>query len=215
MTDTDPTKAERLLLAHDYATKLGEICVGMANVKRQVLYARGRPENDAEHSFHLGLSAVELAATFHPELNPGLVAQFSNVHDLAEVYAGDVPSHKLTKEQRELKEANEAAAVERLLIELPPHTADLLRRYEEQQEPEARFVRFVDKMLPVIMHVQVPIENKEVLEREYGYKTEADVLAGREERTQMLREMFPEFDFIYELREALSATQRQRLFAPE
>jgi 5'-deoxynucleotidase YfbR-like HD superfamily hydrolase len=215
MTDIDPTRNERAQEAHDYLLKLGEISIQMAGVSRQVVYAEDRPENDAEHSYHLGLSAVEIAANYYPELDAGLIAQFSYVHDLAEVYAGDTPSHNLTKEERVAKETNEKNAVERLLTELPPHTAALLQRYEEQEEPEARFVRFVDKLLPSIIHSLVPEPNREVLARSYGYANADDLLVKRAERTAMLREMFPEFDFIHEIRDLTAATARKRIYSQE
>lgn len=203
---------ERAQQAHDYLVKLGEVSLGMANVERQVVYAEGRAENDAEHSYNLGLLAVELAASYYPELDAGLVAQFSSVHDLVEVYAGDTPSHNLTEAERREKEEREHKAKERLLLELPPNTADLLRRYEEQKEPEARFVRFIDKLLPSIIHGLVPEPNRAVLEREYGYTSAEDLLVNRDERTARLREMFPEFEFIHIVRDMLAETARQRMF---
>ena len=212
MTNFDPTHHERVQLAHDQLLKLGEISLSMASIDRQIVYGWDRAEDDAQHSFHLGLSAMEMAASYHPELNVGLVAQFSYVHDLPEVYAGDTPSHGLTDQQRTEKEEREHKAKERLLEELPPHIADLLRRYEEQVEPEARFVRFIDKLLPSIMHAQIPAPNRAVLQREYGYTTANNLLVNRDERTAKLREMFPEFNFIHIVRNLLAQTSRQRMF---
>lgn len=212
MTNFDPTWHEKAHLAHDQLLKLGEISLGMASVDRQVVYGWERAEDDAQHSFHLGISAIEMAASYQPELNVGLVAQFSYVHDLPEVYAGDTPSHGLTDQQRKEKEDREHLGKERLLEELPPHLADLLRRYEEQIEPKARFVRFIDKLLPSIIHAQVPAPNRAILKREYGYTKASDLLANRNERTAKLREMFPEFDFIHIVRDLLAQTSRQRMY---
>lgn len=93
--------------AHDDLVRLGDLTVRFANVHRSTLYPDGHYENDAEHSFHLALSATEIAASYHPELDVGLVSQFSIVHDLAEIYAGDVPSYKLNDDERAKKEIAE------------------------------------------------------------------------------------------------------------
>ena len=37
------------------------------------------------------------------------------------------------------------------LVTLPPHTASLLENYEAQADPESRFVRAVDKLMPVVV----------------------------------------------------------------
>ncbi|MEU8175662.1 HD domain-containing protein [Microbispora hainanensis] len=47
-----------------------------------------RRENDAEHSFTLGLAAVCLAPLIDPALDSGRIARYALVHDLPEVHAG-------------------------------------------------------------------------------------------------------------------------------
>lgn len=216
MVEQGPYSSERAREAHEYLLELGKISVQMASVERATHYPPGRPENDAEHSFNLGLSAMELAANYYPELDTGLVAQFSYVHDLVEVHTGDTPTFDITAEARAAKEAAEQAAVERLLKELPPHTASLLERYEKQTEPEARFVRFIDKLLPAIIHSVATDVNREVFKDAYGLKTAAEVTVTRRERTAYLQKLFPDFDFIHEVRELVSQTSRERIFgSPE
>lgn len=53
----------------------------------------------------------------------GIVAEFSLVHDLPEVYAGDIPTFNISAEARLTKEATEQVSAERLLRELPPYLA--------------------------------------------------------------------------------------------
>ena len=201
--------------AHDSLLKIGEITVKFAGVERATYYPGARPENDVEHSFHLAMSAIEMAATYHPELNSGLIAEFCLVHDLPEVYAGDIPTFNITPEARIAKEAAEAEATEKLLKELPPHIAQLLRRYEEQAEPEARFVRFIDKLLPAIIHSVATDDNKIVFKETYGLKSVEDVQAERHKRTALLQEMFPEFQFVHIVRELVSQTSHDRIFSDD
>ncbi len=213
MTEYQRHTPEKAQEAHDYLLELGRIAVTFAGVERSTHYPNNEPENDTEHSFHLALSAVELAATYHPELNTGLVAEFSIVHDLPEVYAGDTPTFNITPEERVAKELAEAEATARLLAELPPYTAQLLERYEQQTEPEARFVRFVDKLLPAIIHSVATEANRDVFKSTYGLKSAADVEQNRNKRTALLQAMFPEFQFIHMVRDLLSATSRDRIFS--
>lgn len=198
--------------AHDQLLVLGELTVKFADIHRIILYPDGHYENDTEHSFHLALSATEIAANYHPELDVGLVSQFSIVHDLPEVYAGDVPSFERTEEARLKKEKTEDAALEKLFKELPPHTANLLKRYEEQKEPEARFVRLIDKILPAVIHAVAVGANKEDFFNRFNIKTIKDVNDANKRFFDKLQEMFPEFDFILLLREVIAQTSRDRFF---
>ncbi len=138
--------------AHDYLIALGGFVTKFARVTRAPRFPDGALETDVEHSFHLALSATELAASYFPHLDVGLVTQFSLVHDFPEVYAGDVWTFGISDEDRLKKEADEKKATEKLLKELPPHSAQLLKRYEAQKEDEAVFVRFIDKFLPAIIN---------------------------------------------------------------
>jgi len=187
--------------AHDYLLTLGHLTVRFAEVERAPRYPSGRRETDVEHSFHLSLSAVELASDIHPELDIGLVAQFSLVHDLPEVYAGDVWTFDISPEDRAKKEANEHKATQRLLKELPPHTAQLLERYEKQKEPEARFVRFVDKLLPAVINTMAGDAN--TFKEDYNLSSIEELLVSRERHGRGLLEMFPEFDTLHIIKDLL------------
>jgi 5'-deoxynucleotidase YfbR-like HD superfamily hydrolase len=201
--------------AHDYLLKIGQVTVDFAGVDRVPMYTLDRAENDVEHSFHLALSATELAANFHPELDMGLVAQFSLVHDLPEVYVGDVPTFNITSEARKQKEKAEKLATKRLLTELPPHMAQLLERYEKQVEPEARFVRFIDKLLPAVIHSVASDANRKIFMETYNLSSVKDVEIGENTRITFLKDMFPEFDFIHIVRGLVAKTSRDRIFKNE
>lgn len=200
--------------AHDDLVKLGDLTVRFANVHRSTLYPDGHYENDTEHSFHLAISATEIAASYHPELDVGLVSQFSIVHDLAEIYAGDVPSYKLNDDERAKKEAAEKIALEKLLVELPSYTAKLLLRYEAQQEPEARFVRLIDKLLPPVIHTVATEANKEDFLNRFNIVTVEDINKGNELFLTRLKQTFPEFDLLLVVREIITQTSRDRFFPP-
>ena len=198
--------------AHDDLITLGGVSIKLASVTRVMLYGEDKFENDAEHSFHLGLSAVELAGSYYPNLDTGLVAQFSLVHDLTEAYVGDIPSFKIQEDEKRAKEEAEAIALEKLLNELPAHTATLLKRYEQQSEQEARFVRLIDKLIPAVVHIVEPDSNKKYFLKRFDVEDIRKFDEGMEKRAKELADSFPEFDTLMVLQGMLTHTSRTKLF---
>jgi 5'-deoxynucleotidase YfbR-like HD superfamily hydrolase len=196
--------------AHDYLLDLSRLAVRFAQVERAPRYPTGNRENDVEHSFHLALLAVELAADYYPELDVGLVSQYSLVHDLPESYVGDTWTFGISDEDRAKKELAEKKATEKLLRELPPHTAQLLKRYEQQIEPEARFVRLVDKLTPAIINMMAGDAN--TFSEDHGVRTLEELIANLTGRSERLQKMFPEFEFIHMVRELISKTSAEHIF---
>ncbi len=177
--------------AYGYLLKLGNLSVGLAAIERLPKYGIDNSENDSEHSFHLALSATELAADYFPGLDVGLVSQFSLVHDMPEIYTGDVRTFNISKEERINKELAEKESLGRLLKEIPPYTAQLLSRYEKQQEPEARFVRLVDKIMPDIINVVTKMTD--VYEEELNISSAEELRLICETRLIELQDAYPEF----------------------
>jgi hypothetical protein len=108
------------------------------------------------------------------------------------------------------KEEAEKEATEKLINELPPHLSQLLERYEKQIEPEARFVRFVDKMLPAIINIMAGEAG--TFKQDYGIYTLEAIQSGYAERMEKLQSMFPEFDFILLITGLIEQTSQQSLF---
>lgn len=177
--------------AYAHLLTLGKLTVDFSEVTRAPRYPDGHRESDVEHSFNLALSATELATILAPQLDTGLIAQFSLVHDLPEVHTGDVWTFNATDKELADKKAAEAVALKRLMKELPPHTAQLLKRYEEQVEPEARFVRFIDKLVPAIINMLN--EDANSFKEDYGVTSAEAVLEKRAGHMDRLHKMFPEF----------------------
>lgn len=151
------SKADCARLA-DSLVDLARLALAFGRVDRTAVYHPDQttPESDTDHTVMLGWAACALAATWFPQLDVGLIAQFALVHDAPEVYAGDTPTLRITDAERAAKAEREAAAVDRLAAEFThqlPWFPDTLRVYEHQQLPEARFVRGVDKVLPKLVHL--------------------------------------------------------------
>lgn len=190
--------------------RLGGLASQFSGVERATQHPDGRRENDVEHSFSLALIAYEIATSCYPKLDKGLVVQFALLHDLPEVYAGDVWTFGISDEARVQKELDEKQAIVRLLQEIPPHLAQLLRRYEQQTEQEARFVRLVDKLMPAVTIVLAGVAS--TFNDDFDVSTLHELQAGRPERAARLREQFPEFPLLHELRVELSELVDKTLF---
>jgi putative hydrolase of HD superfamily len=132
---------------------VADIIVPFYQVEREVplRFAANRLENDAEHSWSLALMACALAPHVDPKLDIGKVCQFAVVHDLVEVYAGDT-SNFADQAKKDTKEKREKQALKKLqkkLLDLPWIT-ETIEEYESQSSDEARFVKSVDKILPLL-----------------------------------------------------------------
>jgi len=180
---------------------LGKQAMFFSRIDRVPRYADGERESDAEHSFMLALIAPELAVALGRNLDIGLVSQYATVHDLIELKTSDVATFLFDDEQQRAKEADEHSALAELLTELPPHTAYMLGRYEAQADPEARFVRYVDKLLPIVVDI---IGAGERVMREDFDVTDAEALRECHVKLQarlvrMFGEEFPEITLAHEL----------------
>ncbi len=139
----------------------------------------GRAENDAEHSFMLALIALPLAEQYYPKLDSGLVAKYALVHDLAEAYVGDTPTHdideiglknKANLEREGLKQFKNEYAV------LAPSLVSLVDEYEGQADAESRFVRMLDKLVTV--SIQFP-NDYETMKKSFGRKDHERMVQAR------------------------------------
>jgi 5'-deoxynucleotidase YfbR-like HD superfamily hydrolase len=143
----------------DAVTELGGLATLFAAVNRTCCYWPDQvtPESDSDHTVMLAWIAPAVAALLYPgRLDTGLVAEFAVLHDAVEVFAGDTPTLRITSAGLAAKAAREKEAARewhRRFSGRLPWVADRIRRYERQEEPEARFVRAVDKQLTRIVHM--------------------------------------------------------------
>ena len=117
--------------------------------------AAGRQESTAEHSWRLALFAGVLAPSF-PALDLRRVLMMCLIHDLGELYTGDVSAALEPDAAEKYEEEHQAA---RRIFSLLPESqaAELLqlwREYGVGETPEARFVKALDKAETIIQHNQ-------------------------------------------------------------
>ena len=190
--ETAPEFAPEQRTPASIALELGALSMRFARVERVPRYEDGRRESDVEHSFMLSMVATEIAHLLYPDMNIGLVGEYAKVHDLIEIIVGDVATFALSPEELAAKETVEHAALESLLADLPPYTANLLRRYESQEDRESRFVRAVDKHLAVV--VDILGQGKRVMDEDYGVTSRAELHACQDTLHQRIANRFSEFE---------------------
>ncbi len=134
---------------------IARVALTFGEVDRTTMHADGvRFESDTTHTVMLAMVAAEYARALG--LDPMVAVAYAMVHDLPETYAKDTcTAWGLTEEQKSDKAKREEAATRRLHLELGPHSVvmEWLRAYEGQEAPEARLVRYLDKVLPKLTHI--------------------------------------------------------------
>jgi putative hydrolase of HD superfamily len=117
---------------------------------RQGWLARGIPtehcESVAEHTFAVAVLAMLLADSFFQELNIAKVVRMALIHDIGEVYAGDIiPSNHISSAEKHRLELD---SITKIFTNLP-NGSDYITLWQEFEccsSPEAKFVRQIDKL---------------------------------------------------------------------
>lgn len=131
---------------------LAALTMRFGEVERATRHPDGRPETDTTHTVMLGLVALRVMGSAPEPLNLALVLYFSLIHDLVEAYAGDVSTLRpLDGVEAANKEERERAACVRI-DRAHPWLGAAIDHYRRQDTAEARFVRYLDKVLPKLTH---------------------------------------------------------------
>lgn len=173
-----------------------------------VNHITGRAENVAEHSHMLAIVAPGIAELYYPDLDANLISRFASIHDAVEAYVGDTATHNITESGLKEKAAREAQGLERFKQDFAsmPGVVKLIKQYEAQQIKEARFVRVIDKWMPVLVH----FGDKGQTVRSY---TDSERLVDDySPHAQRLRGQFPDFPELVSVREELTKLIARHLF---
>lgn len=118
-----------------------------------------RPENSAEHSWHLALYAMVLADHAAPGVDIMRVIRMLILHDLVEIDVGDVPIHSQngTAHASAETQAAEQRAADRIFGLLPADLATGFRalwdEFEAAETPDAIFAKSLDRVQPVMANM--------------------------------------------------------------
>ncbi|GAA0362654.1 HD domain-containing protein [Microbispora corallina] len=123
-------------------------------IRRNTLIDGSRRENDAEHSWHIGMMAMVMAEHAPPGVDLDRVIAMLLVHDIVEIDAGDTFIYDQRAVERQ--SALEQAAADRIFGLLPEDQAKRLRalwdEFEERTTPEARFAKALDRLAPIVVN---------------------------------------------------------------
>ncbi len=136
----------------------------------------GRRESVAEHSWRTALMAYFVKDEF-PAFDMNKVMRMCIVHDLGEVFTGDVPSFYKTEQNEEDEENALLKWVEKLP---PPYAEELTELYGEMlalKTNEAKLYKALDNMEAVISHNEADISTWLPLEYELNVTYGADTAA--------------------------------------
>lgn len=134
---------------------IARLALRFGRVARATFHEDGlRAESDTDHTVMLQLLALELAMS-HPEweLRIDRLMVLALVHDLPEAEVGDVSTFEALSEVAKAEKATrEREGIERIRVGVSARLAAEVEAYELQVEPEARFLRYLDKVLTRLTH---------------------------------------------------------------
>lgn len=138
----------------------------LKNVTRTAWTSDGRRESTAEHTWRLSLLAGLMLNEF-PGLDGKKVLLIALVHDIGELYDGDISAAELPDSSQKYKEESKAVQRAVSLLDEPLRTqiTELWEEYENGETEEARLVKALDKAETIIQHNQ----GKNPADFDYGF----------------------------------------------
>ena len=165
---------------------------GLKERTRHAWMKSGRQESVAEHSWRMALMAYFLRDEF-PTVDLTRVLLMALLHDMGEVFTGDIPTFEKTDADR----AREHELRDKWIDALPaPYAAEVRSLFTEMdamETEEAKIVKALDRMEAVITHNEgdphtwLPLEYD--LQRTYGVKEAAFTPVLKELRAEVNREV--------------------------
>ena len=136
----------------DRLAELQQMIADFGKVKRAIPFAdTNNAESDVEHSFGLAITCWYLHPFIAPDLSIGKILEYALAHDIVEIHAGD--TYVFDKDKITTKEQRERDALKELRKEWPDFKQFVHRaeEYMDKANEETKFVKAVDKLLPIIM----------------------------------------------------------------
>ena len=122
--------------------------------RKTKLFNSDRPENDAEHSWHLAMMAVVLAEHSNQPIDILKVVKMVLIHDIVEIDAGDIFIYDTIKNHTNTDE--ELIAAKRIFGLLPENQAkdfiSIWEEFEAGETNEAKFAKTMDRFEPLLQN---------------------------------------------------------------
>ena len=144
----------------------------LKDTTRHCYTSGGRKESVADHSWRLALMAYWISDEF-PDVDMNKVIRMCLIHDIGEVFTGDIPTFL----KADSDEALEESFLFNWVSSLPsPYSVEMRTLYEEMLEMktvEARIYKALDNLEAVIAHNESDLStwlpNEYDLQLTYGY----------------------------------------------
>lgn len=124
--------------------------------KTRVKADHNRPENSAEHSWQIALSAQVLQAYAEQPVDIQRVVCMLLIHDIVEIDAGDLFAFE-NQALQDAQQEKEIRAAQRIFGLLPTDQSvqmqALWNEFEAAQSVDARFAKSIDRLLPLILNM--------------------------------------------------------------
>lgn len=122
--------------------------------RKTKLFNSDRPENDAEHSWHLAVMAMVLSEHANQSVDLLKVIKMVLIHDIVEIDAGDTFIYDTEKNHTNTEV--ERLAAQRIFGILPAEQAEeliaLWEEFEAGQTHDAQFARAMDRLEPLLQN---------------------------------------------------------------
>ena len=122
--------------------------------RKTKLFNSDRPENDAEHSWHLAMMTIVLAEHADTPIDVLKVVKMVLIHDIVEIDAGDTFIYDTMKSHSNTD--NELMAAKRIFGLLPGEQADefiaIWEEFEAGETNEAKFAKSMDRLEPLLQN---------------------------------------------------------------
>ena len=127
----------------------------LKQIKRQnITSGELRPETTAEHSWHLAMLVPLLAPYAKEPVDEYAAMIMASIHDVVEIEAGDTYAYDAPGHLGKFEREEQAAAKTFGLLpkDLNEKFSQSWHEFEAGQTPEARFVRALDRLQPLMLH---------------------------------------------------------------
>ena len=165
---------------------------GLKERTRHAWMKSGRQEGVAEHSWRMALMAYFLRDEF-PTVDLTRVLLMALLHDIGEVFTGDIPTFEKTDADRAREHELRAEWIDALPAPYAAEVRSLFTEMDAMETEEAKIVKALDRMEAVITHNEgdphtwLPLEYD--LQRTYGVKEAAFTPVLKELRAEVNREV--------------------------
>ena len=138
----------------------------------------GRAESDAEHSWHLALFLMLFENEFKG-IDFLKTLKIALIHDLPEIYAGDInPFRGDTTNKAEDEKRAAAKLFKKLPEALSNSFTGLFEEYINQASDEAKIVKAADKLMPLIQNICTNDHHSSYRKLEVEYKEVVNYMDG-------------------------------------